>query len=48
MHFEVLAQISASRRRVADEARDDYLYPRALFHPIALSLSVIKAVLAAA
>jgi hypothetical protein len=34
--------------RVVDESGDDYLYPKALFHSIALSPSVIKAVLAAA
>jgi hypothetical protein len=34
-------------RRVIDESGDDYLYPKALFRPIALPQSVKKAVLAA-
>jgi hypothetical protein len=34
--------------RVIDESGDDYLYPKALFRPIALPQSVKKAVLAAA
>jgi hypothetical protein len=34
--------------RVVDESGDDYLYPRTLFHSIALSPSAMKAVLAAA
>ena len=33
--------------RVIDESSDDYLYPKALFRPIALPLSVRRAVLAA-
>jgi len=34
--------------RVVDESGEDYLYPKALFRPIALTQSVKKAVLAAA
>jgi hypothetical protein len=34
--------------RVVDESGEDYLYPKALFRPIALPRSVKKAVLAAA
>jgi hypothetical protein len=34
--------------RVIDESGDDYLYPKTFFRPIALPLSVKKAVLAAA
>jgi hypothetical protein len=34
--------------RIIDESGDDYLYPKKLFHPIALPQSVKKAVLAAA
>lgn len=34
--------------RIVDESGSDYLYPRALFRPIALPQSVKKAVLAAA
>jgi len=34
--------------RVFDESGDSYLYPKALFRPIALPQSVAKAVLAAA
>jgi hypothetical protein len=34
--------------RVVDESGEDYLYPKALFRPLALSRSVKKAVLAAA
>jgi hypothetical protein len=34
--------------RVIDESGDDYLYPKAFFHPIVLSPSLTKAVLAAA
>jgi hypothetical protein len=34
--------------RIIDESGDDYLYPKALFRPIALPQSVKKAVLAAA
>ena len=33
--------------RVIDESGDDYLYPKALFRPIALPQSVRRAVLAA-
>jgi len=35
-------------RRIIDESGDDYLYPKAMFRPIALPQSVKKAVLAAA
>jgi hypothetical protein len=35
-------------RRIIDESRDDYLYPKAFFRSIALSLAMKKAVLAAA
>jgi hypothetical protein len=34
--------------RIVDESGDDYLYPKSLFRPIALPLSVKRAVLAAA
>jgi hypothetical protein len=34
--------------RVVDESGEDYLYPKAMFRPIALSQSVKRAVLAAA
>jgi hypothetical protein len=34
--------------RIIDESGDDYLYPKALFRPIALPDSVKRAVLAAA
>ena len=34
--------------RIVDESGDDYLYPRAFFHPIALPEAVKKAVLSAA
>jgi hypothetical protein len=34
--------------RVVDESGEDYLYPKAFFHPIALPQAVKKAVLAAA
>jgi hypothetical protein len=34
--------------RIVDESGDDYLYPKALFRPIALTQSVKKAVMAAA
>jgi len=34
--------------RIIDESGEDYLYPKALFRPIALPLSVKRAVLAAA
>jgi len=34
--------------RIVDESGEDYLYPKALFCPIALSQTVKKAVLAAA
>ncbi|MBV8751339.1 MAG: hypothetical protein JO328_00580 [Hyphomicrobiales bacterium] len=34
--------------RVVDESGEDYLYPKALFRPIALPQSIKKAVLAAA
>jgi hypothetical protein len=34
--------------RVIDESGEDYLYPKALFRPIALPQAVKKAVLAAA
>ena len=34
--------------RIVDESGEDYLYPKALFRPIALPQSVRKAVLAAA
>ena len=34
--------------RIVDESGDDYLYPKALFRPIALPQAVRKAVLAAA
>ena len=34
--------------RIVDESGEDYLYPKALFRPIALPQSVKKAVLAAA
>ncbi len=34
--------------RIIDESGDDYLYPKAFFRPIALPLSVKRAVLAAA
>jgi len=34
--------------RVIDESGEDYLYPKALFRPIALPLSVKRAILAAA
>ena len=34
--------------RIIDESGDDYLYPKAYFRPIALPLSVKRAVLAAA
>jgi hypothetical protein len=34
--------------RIVDESGDDYLYPKTFFRPIALPLSVKKAVLAAA
>jgi hypothetical protein len=33
--------------RIVDESGDDYLYPKALFRPIALPLAVKRAVLAA-
>jgi hypothetical protein len=34
--------------RIVDESGDDYLYPKAFFHPIDLPQAVRKAVLAAA
>ncbi|HEX2887313.1 hypothetical protein [Vineibacter terrae] len=34
--------------RIIDESGDDYLYPKALFRPIALPQAVKRAVLAAA
>jgi hypothetical protein len=34
--------------RIVDESGEDYLYPKALFRPIALPRSVKRAVLAAA
>jgi len=34
--------------RIVDESGEDYLYPKALFRPIALPQAVRKAVLAAA
>jgi hypothetical protein len=34
--------------RIIDESREDYLYPKAMFRPIALPQSVRKAILAAA
>lgn len=34
--------------RIVDESGEDYLYPKALFRPIALPEAVMKAVLAAA
>ena len=34
-------------RRVIDESGEDYLFPKMLFRPVALPLSVKKAVLAA-
>ena len=34
--------------RIVDESGDDYLYPKALFRPIALPQGVRRAVLAAA
>lgn len=34
--------------RIIDESGESYLYPKSFFHPIALSPSVRKAVLAAA
>jgi hypothetical protein len=34
--------------RIIDESGDDYLYPKAFFHSIALSQTVKKAILAAA
>jgi len=34
--------------RIIDESRDDYLYPKTFFRPVALPQSVKKAVLAAA
>jgi hypothetical protein len=46
-----LRDTSAEKRglwRIIDESGDDYLYPKALFSPIALPQSVKKAVLAAA
>jgi len=46
-----LRDASAEKRglwRIIDESGDDYLYPKALFRPIALPQSVKKAVLAAA
>ena len=49
--YVALSDAGAARHgllRVIDESGDDYLYPRALFHPIVLSPSLTKAVLAAA
>ena len=49
--YVVLSDASADQHgllRVIDESGEDYLYPKALFHSIALSPSVTKAVLAAA
>jgi len=46
-----LRDASAEKRglwRIIDESGDDYLYPKAMFRPIALPQSVKKAVLAAA
>jgi hypothetical protein len=34
--------------RIVDESGEDYLYPKSLFRPLALPLSVKRAVLAAA
>lgn len=49
--YVVLSDASAGKHgllRVVDESGGDYLYPKTLFHEIALSPSVMKAVLSAA
>jgi hypothetical protein len=49
--YVALADKNAEKQRlvrIIDESGDDYLYPKKFFRPIALPLSVKKAVLAAA
>ena len=49
--YLVLRDVEAEKHgmlRIVDESGEDYLYPKALFRPIALPQAVKKAVLAAA
>ena len=49
--YIALKDVAAERRdllRVVDESGEGYLYPKALFRPIALPQSIKRAVLAAA
>ncbi len=49
--YVALRDASAQKRglvRIVDESGEDYLYPEALFRPIALPEAVRKAVMAAA
>ena len=49
--YIVLRDVAAEKHgltRVVDESGEDYLYPKALFRPIALPQAVRRAILAAA
>jgi len=49
--YVALVDASAEKRglvRVIDESGEDYLYPKSFFRPVALPLSVKRAILAAA
>ncbi len=48
--YVALRDLSAEKQgllRIIDESGEDYLYPKAMFHPIELPQTVRKAVLAA-
>jgi hypothetical protein len=48
--YVMLRDVAAEKHglvRIIDESGDDYLYPKALFRPIALPQAIKKAVLAA-